>query len=188
MPSKVCPFCVSEVGRATSFTCSGCKSIYHKDCASEAGACVVIGCRLASNSQDRSTQAKSAASITNTSQKQTPAGEKNNTPEFSLTVSKFFSDEKFSSFKQPIVGASIGVALLVGGWIGYASGNTSGYDRGYAAGSAGGYSTGYSAGYSAGCEHVFEDAGYFEYLTAYDPYNPWNRYPGSNYIAKSNCR
>jgi hypothetical protein len=34
---------------------------------------------------------------------------------------------------------------------------------------------------------VFERAGYYSYVTAYDPYSYYNKFPGSVYVSKSNC-
>jgi hypothetical protein len=67
-------------------------------------------------------------------------------------------------------------------------GYDSGYDSGDSAGYSRGDSAGYSRGYTAGCENVysFED-GTFDYITPYNPFNYFNRYPGSKYRAKSQC-
>jgi len=66
-------------------------------------------------------------------------------------------------------------------------GYSSGYDDGYSAGGASGYSDGYDEGRIDGCESVFEQSGNYSYVTAYNPFNSYNRYPGRTYVSESNC-
>lgn len=64
----------------------------------------------------------------------------------------------------------------------------SGYNLGKSTGDSAGYSRGYSSGKTEGCRGVFTFSdGTYDYVTPYDPYNFYNRYPGSRYYAKSNC-
>ena len=64
----------------------------------------------------------------------------------------------------------------------------SGYDSGDSAGYSRGDSAGYSRGYTAGCQSVFSYVdGNYDYVTPYNPYNYFNRYPGSKYYPKSDC-
>lgn len=190
MASNVCPLCLSEIGKATSFKCPGCGSKYHKDCAADAGECIVVGCSAAAKGKTRivpqprtTTSLKSAASGSH-SQKPT---------------------------SRIVLIAAIAASLLIGIGAGYTVGDSAGYDRGYSTGESAGYERGYSAGNAAGyaegkadgdaagyrrgynegivdgCEWVFEQSGYYSYVTAYNPFSYYNRYPGRYYVSKSNC-
>lgn len=191
MASSACPLCLSEIGKAASFKCPGCGSKYHKDCAADAGECIVVGCSAAAKSNTRSaTSPRSTTSpktATSGSHSQKPVG-------------------------RIVLIAAIAASLFIGIGAGYTAGDAAGYDRGYFTGDAAGYDRGYSAGNAAGyaegkadgdaqgyvrgynlgltdgCEAVFNAAGYYSYLTAYSPFSYYNRYPGSNYVSKSNCR
>lgn len=70
---------------------------------------------------------------------------------------------------------------------GYQAGKEAGYTEGFSAGESSGYAAGYNEGLTDGCEWVFEQAGNFSYVTAYNPFSYYNRYPGNYYISKSNC-
>ena len=189
MSSVACPLCLTEVGTDQAFTCAGCKSKYHQDCAAEAGSCVVLGCK------ERQAQTKPGLSAP---MQPTTSPE----PEKARTTKK--NTSLLKTYQTQIL---LIVALAGGAVLGYISGDTSGYQRGFSAGSeegyvageAAGYTQGYSEGEDAGrrsgynegltdgCEWVFEQAGYYAYVTAYNPFSYYNRYPGSNYISKSNC-
>lgn len=188
MASSVCPLCLSAVGRAASFTCPGCNSKYHKDCAADSGACIVSGCKAA-------TKAKRGNPATSSG---TNFGTINKTNVTSGTAFK-------NRTRNTAVGAIF--AVLIASGIGYSLGDARGYSRGYDSGRADGYASGKSDGYAAGnadgdaagyrrgyadgatygCEWVFDQAGYYSYVTAYDPFSFYNRYPGRYYISKSNC-
>ena len=63
-----------------------------------------------------------------------------------------------------------------------------GYESGESIGDSAGYSRGYDAGEEAGCRKVFSFSdGEFDYITPYNPYNYFNRYPGTKYYAKYQC-
>ena len=74
---------------------------------------------------------------------------------------------------------------------GYSKGEDDGAKQGYSGGYEDGYSEGSSDGYNEGltdgCEWVFEQSGNYSYVTAYNPFNSYNRYPGWNYVSESNC-
>ena len=187
MSSVACPLCLSEVGPAPAFTCEGCKSKYHKDCAAEAGSCVVLGCNQ-NRSQSQSKPQREDITVKST------LPEKKRSP----------INKEVSFIKRYQSQLTLIAALVSGGVLGYISGDTYGYERGfgvgreeghaagytegYSVGEAAGKTSGYNAGLTDGCEWVFEQVGYYAYVTAYNPFNPYNRYPGSNYIAKSNCK
>jgi len=178
MASSICPLCLSEIGKATTFKCPGCNSKYHKDCAADSGECIVAGCSAAAASKKRSASvSKKTVSTGASAQSKSPA----------KTVNR-----------SALVIAVI-ASLLIGVGAGYSAGDSAGYERGYAGGKADGYAEGktdgdaegyrrgYSEGLIAGCEGVFERAGYYYYVTAYNPYSYYNRFPGSVYVSKSNC-
>jgi|LakMenEpi03Aug12_release.lakeMendotaPanAssembly.Ray.scaffolds.fasta_scaffold211333_3 hypothetical protein len=74
---------------------------------------------------------------------------------------------------------------------GYSKGEDDGAKQGYSGGYEDGYSEGSSDGYNegltAGCEWVFEQSGNYSYVTAYNPFNSYSRYPGSYYVSESSC-
>jgi hypothetical protein len=39
-----CPYCHADLGREALWTCPGCATLYHQDCARENGRCAVLGC------------------------------------------------------------------------------------------------------------------------------------------------
>ncbi len=70
---------------------------------------------------------------------------------------------------------------------GFSAGKTEGISIGYSQGESAGEKSGYSKGYIAGCKSVFNYSDYdADYVTAYNPYASWNRYPSGYYIARSN--
>ena len=174
MASSVCPLCLSAIGKATSFKCPGCGSKYHKDCAADAGECIVVGCSAAAKSKTRSTTSPRSTA----SSRSAASGSQGQKP-----VSRILSV------------VAIAASLFIGIGAGYTVGESAGYDRGYSsgytegedAGDAAGYRRGYSEGQIVGCEGVFERAGYYSYVTAYDPYSYYNKFPGSVYVSKSDC-
>lgn len=191
MASSTCPLCLSEIGKAASFKCPGCGSKYHKDCAADAGECIVVGCSATAKSKTRSVPQPR----TTTSPKSAASGSHSQKPASRIVLI-----------------AAIAASLLIGIGAGYTVGDSAGYDRGYSTGESAGYERGYSAGNAAGytegkadgdaqgyvrgynlgltdgCEAVFNAAGYYSYLTAYSPFSYYNRYPGRNYVSKSSCR
>lgn len=178
MASNVCPLCLSEIGKATSFKCPGCGSKYHKDCAADAGECIVVGCSAAAAGKKRSSGVPNTAASTGASAQTKLPGK---------------------TVNRSVLVIAIIASLLIGVGAGYSVGDSAGYERGYANGEfdgyaegktdgdAEGYRRGYSEGQVAGCEAVFDRAGYYSYLTAYNPYSYYNRFPGSIYVSKSNC-
>ena len=184
MASSVCPLCLSEIGKATSFKCPGCGSKYHKDCAADSGECIVVGCSAAAAGKKRSAAVSNKAISASASTRTKPPGK---------TVNR-----------SALVIAVI-VSLLIGAGAGYSAGDSAGYERGYANGESDGYADGYTkgktdgdaAGYSRGydegnvygCQRVFRAAGNYSYLTAYDPYSfgIYSRYPGTYYVSRSDC-
>ena len=69
---------------------------------------------------------------------------------------------------------------------GFSAGRTEGISVGYSQGESAGEKSGYSKGYIAGCKSVFDYSDYdADYVTAYNPYASWNRYPSGYYIARS---
>jgi hypothetical protein len=75
---------------------------------------------------------------------------------------------------------------------GYNAGDSAGYERGdsagYSRGDSAGYDRGYDSGKTAGCEEVYSFSdGVWDYMEPYDPYNSYNRNPGSYYSSKSSC-
>jgi len=169
MASEICPLCLAAVGRAASFTCPGCKSKYHKDCAAEAGDCIVVGCSAADTGKKR--QLPSA-------QKQLSA---KNASGSLLRTQK--------AITRPLLGIAVAASLILGAGIGYSSGDSAGYTRGYYAGNLSGYSDGHSVGYKegsvAGCHWVFDQLSY-QYLIGYNPNAYYFRY-GSTYISRGQC-
>ena len=184
MSSVACPLCLSEVGPGPAFTCEGCESRYHKDCAAEAGSCVVLGCK---QNQSQSKPQRNVAS-TRTTEPEKKRSQNN---------------KEASRIKRYQPHLMLIAALICGGVLGYISGDTNGYQRGFSVGREEGYAAGYTEGYSvgeaagrtsgynagwiAGCEWVFEEAGNYSYVTAYNPFSYYNKYPGIYYISKSNC-
>jgi len=167
MASSVCPLCLSEIGRAASFKCPGCESRYHKDCAADAGECVVVGCSAAAKSKTRSSSSlnTSAASPRSTKQEK--------------------SAPRKASWAVLVI--AVAVSLFVGIGAGYSSGETAGYDRGYSIGYSNGDDAGYSRGRVDGCKWVFDQLSY-DNLIGYNPntYLSYFRY-GSIYISKGQC-
>ena len=71
---------------------------------------------------------------------------------------------------------------------GYSAGKTEGISIGYSQGQSAGEKSGYSKGYVAACKYVFDFVDYdADFITAYNPYNSWNRYPSGYYISKSSA-
>jgi hypothetical protein len=130
MASSVCPLCLSEIGKATSFKCPGCESKYHKDCAADSGECIVVGCSAAAKSKTRS------ATI---AQKQSTGAK----------ISSRVSGTP-KSVSRAVLVIAVAASLLIGAGIGYSTGDTAGFDRGYSVGNSAGYESGQAAGYSAG--------------------------------------
>lgn len=180
MASSTCPLCLSEIGKATSFKCPGCGSKYHKDCAADAGECIVVGCSAAATRKKRSAATPNKAASTGASAQTKPPGK---------------------SVNRPALVIAVIASLLIGVGAGYSVGDTAGYERGYANGEsdgyadgksdgdAAGYSRGYSEGNVDGCQGVFRRAGNYSYLTAYNPFSfgIYGRYPGTYYVSKSDC-
>ena len=179
MASSTCPLCLSEIGKAASFKCPGCGSKYHKDCAADSGECIVVGCSAAAADKKRSAAVSNKAISASASTRTKPPGK---------TVNR-----------SALVIAVI-VSLLLGVGAGYSAGDSAGYERGYVSGEsdgyadgksdgdAAGYKRGYSVGLTEGCEWVFEQSGSYSYVTAYNPFSFYNRYPGRYYVSKSNCQ
>lgn len=189
MASETCPLCLSAVGRAASFTCPGCKSKYHKDCAADSGECVVNGCKAAAGSKSTKSVSAFAPVVRNGLKPTRTSGVIPNKPSRNVAVGAL-------------------LVVLIGTGIGYSLGDSRGYDRGYGIGyqegrSAGysdgkkeGYAEGFSEGEDAGirtglvrgCEFVFEQLRE-SYLIGYNPFafSLYSRY-GSTYIAKRNCK
>jgi flagellar biosynthesis/type III secretory pathway protein FliH len=68
---------------------------------------------------------------------------------------------------------------------GVSAGRTEGISIGYSQGESAGEKSGYSKGYAAACEYLFDYVDYdADYITAYNPYSTWNRYPSGYYISK----
>lgn len=190
MVSETCPLCLSAVGRASSFTCPGCKSKYHKDCAADSGACIVNGCKAAAGAKSTKSGVAATPNIRNSSQSARQGG----------------SAPKSSNRKLVLTAV---LSILIGGAVGYTAGDSSGYDRGYGegyqVGQAAGYSSGkedgysagydqgkkdtfvsaYRSGYTAGCESVFEQLN-FTSVIGYRPGLYYYRY-GSVYMSKYQC-
>ena len=74
MASSVCPLCLSEIGKATSFKCPGCGSKYHKDCAADSGECIVVGCSAAAADKKRSAAVSNKAISASASTRTKPPG------------------------------------------------------------------------------------------------------------------
>ena len=167
MAASVCPLCLSEVGKAASFKCPGCDSKYHKDCAADAGECIVAGCSAAATSKKRSTSA---------AQKQS-AG--------TSVAGRAGRAQKTISRAALVI--AVAASLFVGVGVGYSTGESAGYDRGYSLGFSTGDDAGYSRGRVDGCEWVFDQLSY-QNLIGYDPsaYYYLFKY-GSTYISKSQC-
>jgi hypothetical protein len=177
MASETCPLCLSAVGRATSFTCPGCKSKYHKDCAADSGECIVPGCKAAAGARNTKTSAVATSNIR----------EKTQSP-------------RISSNRRLAITAVL--SILIGGAIGYNVGDASGYDRGYGGGYFDGQSAGYAsgkedgrkegltagfkAGFTEGCESVFERLNYSNVI-GYNPGFYYFKY-GSVYMPKYQCQ
>ena len=167
MPSNVCPLCLSEIGKATSFKCPGCESKYHKDCAADAGECIVVGCSAATKNKTRS----------------------NSSVQTQSTSSRATKREKGEPRKASwaVLVIAVAASLFVGIGVGYSTGETAGYDRGYSLGYSNGDDAGYSRGQVDGCEWVFDQLSY-QNLIGYNPnsYLSYFRY-GSIYISKDQC-
>jgi len=72
--------------------------------------------------------------------------------------------------------------------IGYDSGFSAGESSGLESGDSAGYDRGFSAGKTAGCREVFSFTdGTFDYMIPYNPYDSFNRYPGSYWRERSDC-
>ena len=68
---------------------------------------------------------------------------------------------------------------------GFSAGRAEGINVGYSQGESAGEKTGYSKGFIAGCETVFDYSDYSaSYVTAYNPYSSWDRYPSGYYRTK----
>jgi hypothetical protein len=68
---------------------------------------------------------------------------------------------------------------------GFSAGKTEGISIGYSQGESAGEKSGYAKGYVAGCEEAFDYSDYdADYVTAYNPYSSWNRYPSGYYRTK----
>lgn len=183
MSSGACPLCLAEIGRAASFTCPGCGSRYHRDCAADSGACVVVGCETAKNSKRESTQV-SRPIPAKAANKVAPVGLRRYAAQLGL-IAAFLGGGMLGYISGDSSGYSRGYDIGYAG--GYDSGKKDGYDTGYEAGKTYGYNSGYADGVKYGCEWVFGQAGY-RYVTAYNPFGYlWGRYPGSVYVSKSNC-
>ena len=187
MVSETCPLCLSAVGRAASFTCPGCKSKYHKDCAADSGACIVNGCKAAAGAKSTKSGAAATPNIRNSSQSARQGG----------------SAPKSSNRKLVLTAV---LSILIGGAVGYTAGDSSGYDRGYSGGYTDGQSDGYASGrvdgrkegievgyqeglevgFTAGCESVFNSLN-FTSVIGYRPGFYYYRY-GSVYMSKYQCQ
>lgn len=183
MASSVCPLCLSEIGKATSFKCPGCGSKYHKDCAADSGECIVVGCSAAAGKKRSAAVSNKAISANASTRTKLPG----------KTVNR-----------SALVIAVI-VSLLLGVGAGYSAGNSAGYERGYAGGKSDGYADGYASGqsdgyasgkidgrkegftlgYTAGCESVFDTLN-FTSVIGYRPGLYYYRY-GSVYMSKYQC-
>ena len=130
MASSICPLCLSETGKAASFTCPGCDSKYHRDCAADAKECIVVGCSAAAKSKNSGATAPQTKSADVKNPSRT-----NGTPK---------------SISRAVLITAIAASLLVGAGIGYSTGDTAGFDRGYSVGTSTGYESGKAAGYSDG--------------------------------------
>ena len=188
MASEICPLCLAAVGRAASFTCPGCKSKYHKDCAAEAGDCIVAGCRAAAQAKSTPPRVTNALDSRKTTKPTANFGIFTKTPTRNIVFGAIFTVAIASGIGYSL-GDSRGYSrgYSSGQTDGYASGKSDGYTAGNADGDAAGYRRGYAEGARYGCEWVFDRAGFYSYVTAYDPYSFYNKYPGRYYISKSNC-
>ena len=71
---------------------------------------------------------------------------------------------------------------------GFSAGKTEGISIGYSQGESAGEKSGYTKGYAAACDYLFDYVDYdADYITAYNPYSSWNRYPSGYYISKSSA-
>ena len=165
MASSVCPLCLSEIGKATSFKCPGCESKYHKDCAADSGECIVVGCSAAAKSKTRSNSSAPTPSASSKSTKRENAAPRK------------------ASWAVLVI--AVAASLFIGIGVGYSSGESAGYDRGYTLGFSTGDDAGYSRGRVDGCEWVFDQLSY-QNLIGYNPGAYYYRY-GSTYIARSQC-
>ena len=165
MASSVCPLCLSEIGKATSFKCPGCKSKYHKDCASDAGECIVVGCSaVAKNKMGSNSSAQTQSASSRAAERENAAPRK---------------------VSWAVLAIAVAASLFIGIGVGYSSGESAGYDRGYTLGFSTGDDAGYSRGRVDGCEWVFDQLNYQD-LIGYNPGAYYYRY-GSTYIARSQC-
>ena len=186
----MCPLCLTEVGKDPAFVCEGCGSTYHTDCAAEAGSCVVLGCkaRQPAQKQDAMTEPSVARPSSGT--------------EVQRKNRRTTTRNPIKQSRILFIAAALGVGVLgflggdstgyqrgftLGREEGYQAGRESGYTEGFSAGESSGYTTGYNEGLTDGCEWVFEQAGNYSYVTAYNPFSIYNKYPGRYYISKSNC-
>jgi hypothetical protein len=165
MASSVCPLCLSEIGKATSFKCPGCESKYHKDCAADAGECIVVGCSAAAKSKVRSNSSAQTQSASSRAAKRENAAPR--------------------KASWAVLAIAVAASLFIGIGVGYSSGESAGYDRGYTLGFSTGDDAGYSRGRVDGCEWVFDQLSY-QNLIGYNPGAYYYRY-GSTYIARSQC-
>ena len=165
MASSVCPLCLSEIGKATSFKCPGCESKYHKDCAADAGECIVVGCSAAAKSKVRSNSSAQTQSASLRAAKRENAAPR--------------------KASWAVLAIAVAASLFIGIGVGYSSGESAGYDRGYTLGFSTGDDAGYSRGRVDGCEWVFDQLSY-QNLIGYNPGAYYYRY-GSTYIARSQC-
>ena len=167
MASSVCPLCLSEIRKATSFKCPGCGSKYHKDCAADAGECIVVGCSAAATSTTRSNSSVQTQSTN------------------SRATKRERGEPRKASWAVLVI--AVAASLFVGIGVGYSTGETAGYDRGYSLGYSNGDDAGYSRGQVDGCEWVFDQLSY-QNLIGYNPnsYLSYFRY-GSIYISKDQC-
>ena len=165
MASSVCPLCLSEIGKATSFKCPGCESKYHKDCAADAGECIVVGCSAAAKSKIQSNSSAQTQSASSRAAKRENAAPRKTS--------------------WAVLAIAVAASLFIGIGVGYSSGESAGYDRGYTLGFSTGDDAGYSRGRVDGCEWVFDQLSY-QNLIGYNPGAYYYRY-GSTYIARSQC-
>lgn len=190
MSSAVCPLCLTEVGKDPAFVCEGCGSTYHKDCAAEAGSCVVLGCKARQPAQRNEVNTEPSAI------------RRSGGAEVQRKGRRSATSNPINQSRILLIAAVLGVGVLgylggdstgyqrgftLGREEGYQAGREAGYAEGFTAGESSGYATGYSEGRTDGCEWVFEQAGNFSYVTAYNPFSFYNKYPGRYYISKSNC-
>jgi hypothetical protein len=134
------------------------------------------------------------SAVLQTSDKQLP-------PEDSSHGFQLSEDSEPKGKKKVLVIAAI-VLLFIGGTSGsFFAGKSSidlkkerkisydlGYESGESTGRSAGYSSGFDAGEKEGCRKVFSFSdGEFDYITPYNPFNYFNRYPGTKYYAKYQC-